>query len=171
MSDPPKDLLQALGLLTYRWAAIEAVIEMACAYLYKYEIGKTKDGKPPKPFKSRIGYIRQALKHPLFVHIRQDVEARLDTTIALSNERNDRIHGVFTHTSSADDALQTYLKSHDKGYVAVQDVSASTTELRKLAEKIFLLFVGLFNEMERLKVLLSALHGDPTLGCRIRFDG
>ena len=166
---PPAKFLEALGWLTVRWSGLESLIEMSCAYLFQAGLVQTKDGRPPKPFGTRIKFIRRNLRHPAFAHLREEYEAALQSAERLSKERNDKTHGIYTTWSSVSAHTQVVIKSHDKGYVAIQDIMVSESDLSDLSERIGAAFAAHFNLMDRMKSTLRALNGDNELGRRMIF--
>lgn len=170
-SRPPAKFLEELGWLTVRWSGLESMIEMSCAYLFQAGLVPTKDGSPPRPFGTRLKFIRRNLRHPVFTHFRAEYEAALQNAENLSKERNDTTHGVYTAWSNASSHSQTVIKSDDKGYVAIQDIMVSEAEISDLSERVAAAFSSHFNLMDRMKSILRALNGDDELGRRMIFGG
>jgi hypothetical protein len=166
---PPKKFLEELGWLAMRWSGLELMVELSCAYLFQAGLVATKDPKPPKPFGARVKFIRRQLTHPAFTHLRGEYEIALRLAETLSAERNDRIHGAFTSWSGANPPQQTVIKSHENGYVAIQDISVTEIELSNLSERIGSAFAIHFNLMDRMKTLIRAYKSDSELGRRMRF--
>lgn len=143
------------------------MIEISCAYIFHYKIVIDNRGVPPRPFRSRVKFVRKGLRHPAFAHIRLDFERALQTAESLADERNDRMHGAFTKWAGPDDPMQTVVKSYDFGYVAAEDRAVSIAELNDLAERIGTAFFVLFNLIDRFKAILRAMDGEADLGRRM----
>lgn len=164
---PPTVFLQKLGLLTIRWSGLELMIEICCAYLFQQGFRDGSSPKPPRPFGTRIKFIRRCLKAPQFTHLWFDYEAALTLAENLSVERNDRVHGAYTSWSKGDASLQSVIKSSEHGYVAIQDVPVTANDLDDLAKRVEEAFFVHFNLVDRMNVVARALNGDDQLNRRM----
>lgn len=170
-SRPPARFLEALGWLAIRWSGLELMIETSCACLFKAGLGRSADRKPPRPFKTRIKFIRQALRDPMFAHLRDEYGEALRESELLSLERNDRMHGAFTSWSGSEHPLQTVIISHDQGYIAMQDIRVTESDLENLADRIGSMFFVHFNLVDRMRAIIRAFEGDSELGRRMKAGG
>jgi hypothetical protein len=166
---PPKKFREDLGWLAMRWSGLELMVELSCAYLFQAGLVETKDPKPPKPFGARVKFIRRQLTHPAFTHLRGEYEVALRLAESLSVERNHRMHGAYTSWSDTNPPQQTLIKSHETGYVAIQDISVTAADISDLSERIGDAFALHFNLMDRIKALIRAYKGNAELGRRMRF--
>lgn len=164
---PPAKFLEAFGWLAIRWSGLELMIEISCAYIFQNKIVVDNRGAPPRPFRSRIKFVRKGLRHPAFAHIRYDFERALQTAESLADERNDLMHGAFTRWTGSDDPIQTVVRSYDFGYIASEDKAVSIAELDDLATRIGTAFFVHFNLIDRFKAILRAIDGEEDLGRRM----
>jgi hypothetical protein len=84
----------------------------------------------------------------------------LDTVLSASRRRNDLVHGIVTNWSSHISADQTILRTTSAGYVAIQDVPISKSDLIELSRDINILSVKLFSLQENVKSIARFLNGD-----------
>ena len=167
---PPSRLLEEIGWIAVRWARLESIIELSCAYLFKAGLLVAKDGKPPKAFNVRISSLRRTLRHSSFVHISEEFEAALDSIQELSRRRNDLMHGAFTKWEGELQGSQTVIRTHDLGHLAVLDIEVSLDDLMRLSDQIGRAFARQFNLHDRLAAIVRAYQGKTDIGRRGMMD-
>lgn len=158
-SEPSGPILREIGRVTVRWSALETYIDLLNAYIFT-KANFSGAEKLPRPFNRRVRFIRQALRDPLFINLREMGEILLDRTVALSTERNQTVHGVVTRWRGDREADQILLRLFGERYFAVTDAKLSLQGLKDLAWRIYQTEVRLFNFSERFKSVIRLWHGD-----------
>jgi hypothetical protein len=171
MSDKPNSkLLEQLGWVAVRWSGVELMVELTCAYLFHAKLVRISDPAPPRPFKSRVKFIRKGLAHPAFVHLRPDYDSALEAVLKLSGERNELMHGAITSWGADGSASQTVIKSSEDGYVALLDIVITEAMVSDLAERLKNAFAIQFNLHDRFKAVVRALQADAGIDRRAMMD-
>ncbi|WP_137753465.1 hypothetical protein [Sphingopyxis sp. L1A2A] len=170
MSDPPPKLLEAIGLVAVRWAGLETIIEISCAYLLKYQASQSAAHPTPTAFSQRVKFLRRSLGEPLFVHLRPEFYAALDETLALSRKRNDIMHGAFIKWHGETGGDQIIIRAASTGHIADAN-NLSVETLQNLALEMQSMFGKHFNLQDRLKALIRGFEGGADIGRRASFGG
>lgn len=161
------EVLEELGWLTVQWARLEACVDLLAAYVYHQNRAKAL----PKPFNARVKFIKSELDHPAFSSLREDGLRVLADAMSASRQRNDLVHGIVTHWQDDAGALHTILRATPKGYLAIQDVSVTLKDLKKMSKNLKGITARLFGLLERLKSTLRFLSGDDRFQDVARLEG
>jgi len=161
------EVLEELGWLTIQWSRLEACVDLLAAYLHYQDTTKTL----PRPFNARVKFVKSELDHPAFLNLRDDGLRVLADAMAASRQRNDLVHGIVTHWHEEAGALHTILRSTPKGYLAIQDISVTLTDLERMSKNLRSITARLFGLLERLKSTLRFLSGDDRFQDVARLEG
>lgn len=160
-------LLEELGWLTIQWARLEAYIDLLTAYLHHHDPTQ----EIPRPFNSRLRFIRKSLSQPILLNVRADGLRLIDDALSAARRRNTVVHGIVVQWEAGGGAHNTVLKSTPQGYVAIQDLRVEVQDVRDLAEEIRKISARGFGVLERIKSVFRLFGGEEDFHQVARLEG